>query len=153
MKGIGYHFSRRQNKSIKENVGLIILDKNILTMLKKIFFSALFLFAGLHWLKNSHTQGKKKRKNSSIMRKKKKDFTEMKLKMRLPPARFSAISFFRASSWPRDQTHVSFVSFITGRFFTHWVIREASLKQKIQTKLMGECTVLHRGVDSLHQWI
>ena len=31
----------------------------------------------------------------------------------------------RGSSQPMDQTHVSCVSCITGRFFTHWTIREA----------------------------
>ena len=31
-----------------------------------------------------------------------------------------AISFSRESSWPRDQTHVSCVSCIAGRFFTLW---------------------------------
>ena len=33
-----------------------------------------------------------------------------------------AISFFRGSSWLRDQTLISFIS---GRFFTIWAIREA----------------------------
>ena len=36
-----------------------------------------------------------------------------------------AISISRESSWPRDQTHVSFVSCIAGRFFTYWAIRES----------------------------
>ena len=31
-----------------------------------------------------------------------------------------AISFSRESSWPKDQTHVSCVSCIAGRFFTLW---------------------------------
>ena len=33
-----------------------------------------------------------------------------------------AMSFSRVSSWPRDQTHVSYIA---GRFFTIWVTREA----------------------------
>ena len=32
------------------------------------------------------------------------------------------ISFSRGSSWPRDQTHVSWVSCTGGGFFTHWAI-------------------------------
>ena len=36
-----------------------------------------------------------------------------------------AISFSRGSSRPRDQTHVTCVSCIEGRFFTLWAIREA----------------------------
>ena len=36
-----------------------------------------------------------------------------------------AISFSRGHSWPRYQTPVSSVSCISGRFFTHWAIREA----------------------------
>ena len=34
-----------------------------------------------------------------------------------------AFSFSRGFSWPRDQTHVSYVSCIAGGFFTHWAIR------------------------------
>ena len=34
-----------------------------------------------------------------------------------------AISSSREFSWPRDQIHVSSVSCIAGRFFTHWAIR------------------------------
>ena len=37
-----------------------------------------------------------------------------------------AISFSRGSSQLRDQTHVSCVSCIAGRFFTHWAISEAT---------------------------
>ena len=37
------------------------------------------------------------------------------------------IPFSRGSSWPRDQT---WVSWIAGRFFTIWATREARLKQK-----------------------
>ena len=29
-----------------------------------------------------------------------------------------AISFFRGSSWPRDRTHVSYIGWLAGRFFT-----------------------------------
>ena len=36
-----------------------------------------------------------------------------------------AISSFRGSSWPRDQTHLSCVSCIADIFFTCWAIREA----------------------------
>ena len=35
-----------------------------------------------------------------------------------------AISFSRGSSWPRDQTQVSYVSCIAGGFFTCWAIWE-----------------------------
>ena len=35
-----------------------------------------------------------------------------------------AIPFSRASSWPRDWTHVSCIA---GRFFTVWITREAQL--------------------------
>ena len=38
-----------------------------------------------------------------------------------------AISNSRGSTWPRDQTHISCVSWITGRFLICWVIREAHL--------------------------
>ena len=36
----------------------------------------------------------------------------------------AAISSCRGSSWPRDQAHVSYISCITGGFFTHWAIGE-----------------------------
>ena len=36
-----------------------------------------------------------------------------------------ATSFSRGSSQPRDRTHVSCVSCIAGRFFTHWAMGEA----------------------------
>ena len=36
-----------------------------------------------------------------------------------------AISFSRGSSWPRDPTHVSYVSCIAGKVFTHWAFGEA----------------------------
>ena len=36
-----------------------------------------------------------------------------------------AISSSRGSSWPRDWTRVSWVSWIAGRFFTSWAIGEA----------------------------
>ena len=36
-----------------------------------------------------------------------------------------AISSFRGSSWPKDQTHISCVSCIADGLFTCWVIREA----------------------------
>ena len=36
-----------------------------------------------------------------------------------------AISSSRASSWPRDWTHISTVSCVAGGFFTHWAIGEA----------------------------
>ena len=38
-----------------------------------------------------------------------------------------AMSFSRTSSWPRDQTCISRVSWVADRLFTHWVIREAVL--------------------------
>ena len=41
----------------------------------------------------------------------------------IPQARileWVAISVFRGSSWPRDPTHVSCISFITGGLFTRW---------------------------------
>ena len=37
---------------------------------------------------------------------------------------WAAISFSKVSSWPGDRTHLSCVSCITGRFFTHSAIRE-----------------------------
>ena len=37
-----------------------------------------------------------------------------------------AIPFSRGSSWPRDWTHVSWISCIAGRFFTVWATREES---------------------------
>ena len=40
------------------------------------------------------------------------------LQARIPE--WVAISFCRRSSWPRNRTHVSSVSCIAGRFFTHW---------------------------------
>ena len=38
--------------------------------------------------------------------------------------KWAAIPPSRGSSQPRDQTHVSCVSSISGRFFTHWATRE-----------------------------
>ena len=38
-----------------------------------------------------------------------------------------AISFFRGSSWPRDQTHISGISFTGRQILYHWVIWEALL--------------------------
>ena len=35
------------------------------------------------------------------------------------------IVFFRGSSWPRVEIHVTCVSCIAGGFFTHWTIGEA----------------------------
>ena len=35
---------------------------------------------------------------------------------------------FQGYSWPRDQTHVSCIPCIAGRFFTHWAIGEAQFK-------------------------
>ena len=37
---------------------------------------------------------------------------------------WAAISFSKGSSWPRGRTHLSCVSCITDRFFTHSAIRE-----------------------------
>ena len=42
-----------------------------------------------------------------------------------------AISFSRGSSQPRDRTHVSCVSCIADRSFTHWSTRGALLKNKV----------------------
>ena len=36
----------------------------------------------------------------------------------------AAMPFSRGSSWPRDGTHVSYVSYIEGRFFIHWATWE-----------------------------
>ena len=59
-----------------------------------------------------------------------------------------AISFTRGSSRSRDQTHVSCVSCTAGRFFIHWVIREAqqklcqvTLKQKFDCIFSGIYTL------------
>ena len=38
-----------------------------------------------------------------------------------------AIPFSSGYSWPRDQTCISCASYIAGRFFTRWAIREAQL--------------------------
>ena len=38
-----------------------------------------------------------------------------------------AISSYRVSSWPRNRTYISCVSWIAGRFFTCWAIREPLL--------------------------
>ena len=43
-----------------------------------------------------------------------------------------AISFSRGSSWPRDWTQVSHIS---GRFFTDWVTRAASIEGKVKLKV------------------
>ena len=39
-----------------------------------------------------------------------------------------AIFFSRGSSWPRDQTHISCISCIAGRFLTHWAVGEAQFE-------------------------
>ena len=38
---------------------------------------------------------------------------------------WAAISSSRGSSWPRDKTHISYVSPIAGRIFTIWATKEA----------------------------
>ena len=40
---------------------------------------------------------------------------------------WAAISSTTGTFWPRDQTHVYYVSCIAGRFFIHWAIMEAPL--------------------------
>ena len=49
----------------------------------------------------------------------------------------------RASSWPRDWTHIFWVSCIAHRFFTPWVIGEAPQPSKGAVK--GKRTLLCRG--------
>ena len=39
-----------------------------------------------------------------------------------------AIRSSRGSSWPRDWTHISWVSCIVGKLFTHWATWEASVQ-------------------------
>ena len=49
------------------------------------------------------------------------------------------------SFWPRDQTHVSCVSCIAGRFFTHWAIREAQICQ--YSSVAQSCPTLCNPMD------
>ena len=62
-----------------------------------------------------------------------------------------AISFFRESSWPRDQTSISGVSYIVGRYFTaespgksiknqkvKWYSRTELEKKDLQTLIFTE---------------
>jgi len=69
-----------------------------------------------------------------------------------------AISFSRESSQPRDQTQISCVSCIAGRFFTHWAIREALVYYKHITfslSIEGHLAcfpVLAIMKKKMHQW-
>jgi len=51
--------------------------------------------------------------------------------------RKSAISFSRGSSWPRDWTWVSWISYTVGRFFTIWATREAAAREAPWLKKKG----------------
>ena len=58
-----------------------------------------------------------------------------------------AIPFSRGSSWPRDQT---WVSHITGRFFTVWVTREDSKHIRWVSNAVSKCNHSH-GILALLQ--
>ena len=49
-----------------------------------------------------------------------------------------AMPFSRGSSQPRDQTHVSCISWITGRFFTHWATWEAWKVNRSMPKMKSQ---------------
>ena len=49
------------------------------------------------------------------------------------------MSFSRESFWPRDQTRVSFIA---GRFFTHWATKEATLSQSWLQFMSTESVIL-----------
>ena len=61
-----------------------------------------------------------------------------------------AISYSRGSSWPRDQTHISFISCIGRRTFYHWAILESQLLLTSRTtnffKKSFYVTILWRGL-------
>ena len=58
-----------------------------------------------------------------------------------------AISFSRATSQPRDWTHVSC---IVGRFFTVWATRQAHQKAKVAVKFLQQCiSLLHES----YKWL
>ena len=50
---------------------------------------------------------------------------------------WATIASSRGSSWPRDQTHISGISCIAGRFFTHWVTWEAPPRSFTNRKTLG----------------
>ena len=49
-----------------------------------------------------------------------------------------AISFSRRSSWPRDQTWISCVSWVAGIFFTHCAIKEALVLVQFNRSVVSE---------------
>ena len=49
-----------------------------------------------------------------------------------------AITFFRVSSWPRDWT---WISLITGRFFSVWATRKAAMTKNQFLKIYGSSSV------------
>ena len=63
-----------------------------------------------------------------------------------------AISSSRGSSWPRDKTHISYVSPIAGRFFTIWATKEAQCYVrvfKIQSLLICWTSLVAQMVKNL----
>ena len=54
---------------------------------------------------------------------------------------WTAHSFFRGSSWPRDQTRVSCVFKTAGRFFTHWATGEAQFIY-VRSEVKWSCSVV-----------
>ena len=63
-----------------------------------------------------------------------------------------AIYYSRGSSWPRDWTHVSYISCIAGRFFTIWATREDSMFFLSQNTTQFEIVVYLPCVVDTH-WI
>ena len=62
-----------------------------------------------------------------------------------------AISFPKGSSQTRDQTHISCVSCIADRFFTHWAIGEAHV-QRCLPKLSNCRYSCHAGKPPVALW-
>ena len=59
-----------------------------------------------------------------------------------------AVPFSRGSSWPRDQTHISAIFCIAGRFFTHsapWEAQTHSRGLKLSNEWVKECVSFQQG--------
>ena len=63
-----------------------------------------------------------------------------------------AISFSRGSSWSRDQTQVSCVSWMAGRFFTRWTIPPIFLTLWIGQKALKHI-LLHNNNSEVCSWL
>ena len=63
-----------------------------------------------------------------------------------------ALSFSRGSSWSRDQTQVSCVSWIAGRFFTRWAIPPIFLTLWIGQKALKHI-LLHNDNSEVCNWL